>query len=342
MVVLVTGGAGYIGSHCVLALLEAGYEVAVFDSLELGHKETMNLLKEVGGERLVRFTRGDLLDRGSIVPAFSEGDVEAVVHFAAYSRVEESVRDPGRYYRNNVCGTLNLLDAMRDYGVGMMVFSSTAAVYGEPKYVPIDEDHSMDPINPYGRSKMMVERIMDDYSESYGLRSVRLRYFNVAGADGLSRIGEWHEPETHLIPNILRSAIEDGFTFRMFGEDYNTRDGTCIRDYVDVRDLADAHVLALRYLEKGGRTDAFNLGTKEGSTVREVYQTCRDVLGADIPLEVSTRRPGDPAALVADNDKARRVLGWNPRRTLEDSISSAYAWEYSRHGHFGNSDKSME
>lgn len=329
--ILVTGGAGYIGSHCVLRLLRDGEDVVVFDSLELGHAETISALSSIDAPgRIVAFRQGDLKNMGDIEAVFSEFDIDSVVHFAAYSQVAESMSDPQRYYLNNVGGTLNLLKAMMSAGVSRIVFSSTAATYGEPEYVPIDEMHPQNPINPYGSTKLMVERIMDDYDRAYGLRSVRLRYFNVAGADDSSVVGEWHEPETHLIPNVLKSKLGEGREFSMFGTDYPTRDGTCIRDYIDIDDLIEAHILALDYLEKGGSTDYFNLGTNDGSTVREVFAVCEDVVGSDIPLRECGRRPGDPAVLVADNSKAEKVLGWVPKKTLRDSVSTAWAWERSR------------
>jgi len=212
-----------------------------------------------------------------------------------------------------------------------IVFSSTAATYGEPEYTPIDENHPQNPINPYGSTKLMIERIMDDYDMSYGLRSVRLRYFNVAGADSEGRVGESHDPETHLIPNILKSTFGSDREFSMFGTDYPTRDGTCIRDYVNVEDLAEAHILALEYLNNGGQTDYFNLGTNNGSSVKEVFDTCEKVAGKKIPLKICGRRPGDPAMLIADNAKAYKVLGWKPKKTLEDSIRTAYMWESKEH-----------
>lgn len=331
MVILVTGGAGYIGSHCALALMDAGYDIVIYDNLETGHMKTVEALGKAGCKgRLVSFIKGDLRDREWTRMSLGSQQIDAVVHFAAFSQVAESMKDPGKYYLNNVCGTINLLDAMREYGIDKIVFSSTAATYGEPEYVPIDEAHPQDPINPYGSSKLMVERIMDDYSMAYGIRSVRLRYFNVAGADIDCRVGEWHEPETHLIPNILKSTFDGASGFKMFGTDYPTRDGTCVRDYINVEDLADAHVRALRYLEDGGETDFFNLGTSEGSTVKEVFAECERVTGMDIPVEVCGRRPGDPASLIADNTKARKILGWEPSRSLEDSVTTAYAWEVSR------------
>ncbi len=329
--ILVTGGAGYIGSHCVLRLLRDGKDVVVFDSLGLGHQETIDTLSGADTPgRLVAFRQGDLKDPASIAKVFSEFEIEAVVHFAAYSQVAESMKDPQKYYFNNVYGTLNLLKAMLDAGVKRIVFSSTAATYGEPEYVPIDEGHPQKPINPYGNTKLMVERIMDDYDRAYGLRSVRLRYFNVVGADASGMIGEWHEPETHLVPNVLKSKIGEGKPFSMFGTDYPTRDGTCVRDYIDIEDLIEAHVLALKYLMDGGRTDFFNLGTNDGSTVKEVFSVCEEVVGSKIPVDICARRPGDPATLVADNAKAKRVLGWVPKHTLRDSVATAWAWERSR------------
>ena len=238
--ILVTGGAGYIGSHLVMALLEKGEDVIVFDSLELGHAETIETLKKYGN---LKFVKGNLKNLDEIRGAFLVNKIDSVVHFAAYSQVAESVKNPQKYYYNNVYGTLNLLNAMLEFGVKKIVFSSTAATYGEPVYTPIDEKHPQQPINPYGNSKLMVEKIMDDYDKAYGLKSVRLRYFNVAGADSKARIGEWHEPETHLIPNVLK-AKEDK-VFKMFGTDYDTKDGTCVRDYINVEDLAQAHIKAL-------------------------------------------------------------------------------------------------
>jgi UDP-glucose 4-epimerase len=331
MNVLVTGGAGYIGSHCVIALLDAGHDVVIFDNFSTGHKETAERLSKIQSKgKLLGTVEGDLLNMSDLDGLFNSYKIDAVIHFAAFSQVAESMRDLGKYYRNNVCGTLNLLDSMRGHGVGMIVFSSTAATYGEPEYTPIDEDHPQVPINPYGQSKLMIERIMDDYDKAYGLRSVRLRYFNVAGADSQCRVGEWHDPETHLIPNILKSTTDPRKSFSMFGTDYPTRDGTCIRDYVNVEDLADAHIKALEYLEKGGRTDFFNLGTNSGSSVREVFDSCEKVLGTSIPLRVEGRRPGDPAILVADNKKAKEILGWEPKRDLVKSIETAYEWEKKR------------
>lgn len=326
--ILVTGGAGYIGSHNVIALLDAGYDVVIFDNLELGHIETVQTLKSLDLKgKVVDFIQGDLKNFEDIKDVFSKHEIKAVIHFAAYSQVAESMKNPQKYYENNVEGTLNLLNAMVENSVKRIVFSSTAATYGEPVYTPIDENHPQNPINPYGETKLKIEKIMDEFDEKYGLKSVRLRYFNVAGADSLNRVGEWHDPETHLIPNILKSAFGGGKTFQMFGTDYKTIDGTCVRDYINVEDLANAHVKALNYLENGGKTNFFNLGTNNGNSVKEVFSVCEKVTGKKIPVDVQPRREGDPAILVADNTKAKNILGWIPQKTLEDSILSAYNWE---------------
>lgn len=326
--ILVTGGAGYIGSHCVLSLLENGEDVVIFDSLELGHIETVENLKKIEADgNLVDFIQGNLQNYDEINNVFKKHKIDSVVHFAAYSQVAESVKLPDKYYKNNVGGSTNLFNAMVENGVKKIVFSSTAATYGEPVYTPIDENHPQKPINPYGETKLEIEHILDDYDKKYGLKSVRLRYFNVAGADSKSRVGEWHDPETHLIPNILKSVFGGGKTFQMFGEDYDTVDGTCVRDYINVEDLINAHLLALKYLDNGGKTDFFNLGTTDGNSVKQVFKVCEDVTGKNIPVEKKGRREGDPAILVADNKKAQTVLGWKPVKTLKDSVSSAYEWE---------------
>lgn len=326
--ILVTGGAGYIGSHNVIALIDAGYDVVIFDNLELGHIETVETLREISSKgKVVDFIKGDLQNYEDIKNVFAKYQFEAVVHFAAYSQVAESVKNPQKYYFNNVYGTLNLLRAMLENNVKRIVFSSTAATYGEPVYVPIDENHPQSPINTYGKTKLMIENILDDYDSAYGLKSVRLRYFNVAGADSKNRVGEWHNPETHLIPNVLKSTFNGGNKFKMFGTDYDTKDGTCVRDYIDVEDLALAHILALKYLEKGGETNFFNLGTTDGNSVKEVFNICEEVTNKEIPVEICNRREGDPAVLVADNRKAKEILGWIPQKTLKNSISAAYEWE---------------
>ena len=322
--ILITGGAGYIGSHCALALLEKKQDIVIFDNLSTGHIETIKKLKQIGN---VEFVEGDLKNKSDIKRIFEEFNINAVVHFAALSLVGESVVDPQKYYFNNVYGTLNLLESMLQHGVDKIVFSSTAATYGEPVYNPIDEKHPQNPINPYGQSKLMVEKIMDDYSRAYNLKSVRLRYFNVAGADSDSRIGEWHNIETHLIPNILKSTFANGKTFEMYGNDYPTKDGTCVRDYINVEDLANAHLLALEYLNNGGKTDFFNLGTKDGNTVKEVFEACEKICNKPIDGQIKPRRARDPSSLVADNSKAKEILNWHATRSLDDSIESAYKWE---------------
>lgn len=325
--ILVTGGAGYIGSHCVMTLLNKGYNVVIFDNLSTGHKETVDTLKKFGN---VSFYNGDLLNIKDLELLFQQTNIDAVIHFAAFSQVGESVKDPQKYYINNVCGTINLLKTMLDNDVKKIVFSSTAATYGEPQYIPIDEKHPQNPINPYGQTKLIIEKIMDDYDKAYGLRSVRLRYFNVAGADSENRIGEWHEPETHLIPNIIKSTFISGKTFEMYGTDYDTKDGTCVRDYINVEDLAEAHILALDYLNQGGATNYFNLGTNDGNTVKEVFSICEKVTEQSIDVKIMPRREGDPASLVADNSKAKKILKWIPEKDLTYSIKTAYEWEASK------------
>ena len=322
--ILVTGGAGYIGSHCVLALLKQNYDVVVFDNLSTGHIETINTLEQYGN---VAFAKGDLQNKEQIKKVFKSYKIDAVMHFAAFSQVGESVKNPQKYYLNNVSGTLNLLEAMLEYNVLKIVFSSTAATYGEPQYIPIDENHPQRPINPYGQTKLFIEKILDDYDNAYGLKSVRLRYFNVAGADSDCIVGEWHEPETHLIPNILKSNFNTEKSFEIFGDDYPTKDGTCVRDYINIEDLADAHFLALKYLIDGKGTAFFNLGTKTGNTVKEVFNTSEKICNKKIPVRIQPKRVGDPAVLIADNTKAKEILNWNPCRDLEHSIKTAYKWE---------------
>ena len=329
--ILITGGAGYIGSHTILNLIEkTDYKIIIFDNLENGHIETVNTLLEINSERQRRadariiFEKGDLRNIEDIENVFSKFSIDGVIHFAAFALVEESVKNPSKYYRNNIYGTLNLLDAMIKHNVKRIVFSSTCATYGNPQYTPIDEKHPQNPINPYGYSKLAVERIMDDYDKAYGLKSIRLRYFNVAGADEKGRIGEWHEPETHLIPNILKA--NDSKIFEIFGNDYETRDGTCIRDYVNVLDLAEAHRLAYEYLLKENKTDVFNIGTGEGYSVKEVFDACERVLKKKIPVEIKGRRAGDPAVLYANIVKVENILNWKPERSLEDSIKSSYLY----------------
>lgn len=333
--ILVTGGAGYIGSHCVLALLDSGYDVVVYDSLIHGHKEIIDVLAKHRSKGKLDFVNGNILDGKDVDSVFEKYNIDAIIHFAAFIEVNESVRDPKKYHTNNVDGTRSLLDSAIRHNVKRIVFSSSAAVYGTPDYSPIDEKHPKRPINPYGETKWLVEQMLEEYSKKYDMKSARLRYFNVAGASTKEKIGEWHEPESHLIPNVLNSAIDEDFVFRLFGTDYETRDGTCVRDYVNVEDLADAHILALDYLLNDGKTDFFNLGTNEGSTVLEIVKACEEVTGKKIRLSKEGRRDGDPPSLVADHAKAERILGWKPKRTLKDSIKTAYDWQCYRKKTYG-------
>lgn len=318
MHVLVCGGAGYIGSHMAKWLASRGIGVTVLDNLSTGHREA------VGPGTLVE---ADLLRPETLGPVFAATRFDAVMHFCARSLVGESMAQPYDYYANNVTGTLNLLQAMRRHGVGRLVFSSTAAVFGQPVSARIDEDHPKQPISPYGASKLMVERILADAAGAYGLRSAALRYFNAAGAHADGDIGESHDPETHLIPNVLRAALGIGPALRLFGDDYPTADGTCVRDYVHVDDLAQAHELALDYLDTHPGAHAFNLGNDRGFSVREVIAAAQRITGQPIPSSIAPRREGDPAVLVASSDKARRELGWVPVHTsLDTIIDSAWCW----------------
>jgi UDP-glucose 4-epimerase len=324
--ILVTGGAGYIGSHTVLALKQAGYAVVILDNLVYGHRDLVDSALQV------KLICGDIGDRPLLDQIFAEHDIQAVIHFAAYAYVGESVSDPAKYYRNNVMGTLTLLEAMVAAGVQSIVFSSTCATYGNPQQIPIPEDHPQAPINPYGASKLMVERILSDFDTAYGLRSVRFRYFNAAGADPQGQLGEDHTPETHLIPLVLLTALGQRDHIAIFGTDYETADGTCIRDYIHVSDLADAHVLGLEYLLKGGATGVFNLGNGNGFSVREVIEAAERVTGQAIKVVESDRRPGDPATLVGSAQKARQVLGWQPKYfQLETILDHAWQWHQRRH-----------
>ena len=327
--ILITGAAGYIGGHTAINLINAGYDIVVFDNLENGHIETIEALQKIGN---VKFEKGDLRNIEDIERVFSKYQFDAVVHFAAFALVGESVENPAKYYRNNTVGTLNLLDTMVKHDCKKIVFSSTCATYGNPTYVPVDETHPQNPVSPYGSSKLMVETIMKDYDVAYNLKSVKLRYFNVAGCDKEGRIGEWHEPETHLVPNILKSTFGENKTFKIFGDDYNTPDGTCVRDYVNVEDLAEAHRLALDYLNRENKSDVFNLGTEQGDSVKNIFDTCEKVLNLKIPVEVVQRRAGDAEALYANANKAKTILGWAPKRTIEDSVKTAYDWECKMQG----------
>ncbi|MDP2168063.1 MAG: UDP-glucose 4-epimerase GalE [Thermodesulfovibrionales bacterium] len=319
MKVLVTGGAGYIGSHVVRALGEKGYDVLTYDNLSAGHRQAV-----LSG----RLVTADLADKNAVGKVFSDFRPDAVMHFAASIEVGESVREPLKYYRNNTANTLNLLEAMAESKTDIFIFSSTAAVYGVPDAVPIKEDAPIRPINPYGRSKACIEHMLEDTSTATGLRYVSLRYFNAAGADPEARIGEAHEPETHLIPLVLKAAKGELPGIKIFGTDYPTPDGTCIRDYVHVDDLSDAHLLSLRHLLEGGRSEVFNCGYGHGYSVREVVDAARNATGIDFKVEDSARRPGDPAVLVASSDKIRQRLGWTPRHDdLAYIIKTAWNWE---------------
>lgn len=317
MRILVVGGAGYIGSHTVRGLLRAGHEVSVFDNLDCGRA------RFVPEGRLIV---GDLADPGALRAALCGGKADAVVHFAAFTSVPESVADPAAYYRNNVVGTLNLLDAMRAEGVGRIVFSSTAAVYGAPETSPIPESAAPGPINPYGTTKLTAERALADYASAYGFGTAALRYFNACGAADDGTLGEDHEPETHLIPLVLQAALGRRAEVAIYGDDYPTPDGTCVRDYVHVEDLADAHLRALERLEPG-RSLVYNVGTGRGFSVREVIDAARRVTGRPIPASEHPRRPGDPPTLVASAESIRRDLGWSPRYLeIEAMVRSAWKW----------------
>lgn len=316
--VLVTGGAGYIGSHVCQALAAAGYLPVVYDNLSSGHGWAV---------RWGPLEGGDLIDAGRLDEVMRRYHPKAVVHLAGLIISSESVREPERYYVNNVVGSLSLLEAMRRNGIERIVFSSSAAVYGEPEVTPIPESHRQEPLNPYGTSKLVIEGALRDYARAYGLHSVSLRYFNAAGADPAGEIGEAHHIETHLIPLVLDVAAGSRPAIALYGADYPTQDGTCIRDYVHVSDLAEAHVLALRYLDRAVGAHAFNLGSGEGASVRQVVRMAERVTGRSIQLSVAPRRAGDPAALLADSERARQILGWQPRLSdLETMVATAWTW----------------
>ena len=319
MKILIVGGAGYIGSHMVLLLRAQSHDVMVLDDLSSGHAEA------VPEDYLVT---GNIADTALLDRLFTDHRFEAVMHFASFIQVGESVEKPAKYYRNNVVNTINLLDAMVRHGVDQFVFSSTAAIFGQPVYTPIDETHPKHPINPYGRSKWMVEQLLHDYDTAYGLRSVCLRYFNAAGADPETRIGEHHDPETHLIPLLLQVASGRRESAQVFGRDYDTPDGTCIRDYIHIVDLCAAHSLALTDLAEGGVSAAYNLGNGSGFSVRQVIEAVQKVTGRTLRIADGPRRAGDPARLVADSALARRSLGWTPVYSdLVTIVSHAWNWE---------------
>ena len=319
MKVLVLGGAGYIGSHTVKALCEENIDVVVADNLVTGHIEAV--------DSRAKFYKGDIRDINFLDDLFSNEKIDAVIHFAAYSLVGESVTDPLKYYDNNLCGTKVLLESMVKNNVDKIVFSSTAATYGEPENIPILESDRTEPTNPYGETKLSMEKMFKWTANAHGLRFVSLRYFNACGADESGKIGEAHNPETHLIPIILQVPNGQREFVSIFGNDYPTKDGTCIRDYIHVTDLAQAHILAVKYLMNGGNSDIFNLGNGVGFSVREVIETARKVTGHPIPVKDVERRAGDPAQLIASSEKAKKVLGWKPEHdSLEEIIASAWNW----------------
>ncbi len=319
MNILVVGGAGYIGSHMVKMLAQRGHQVMTLDNLSKGYRDAVKY-----GE----FIEGDLGDFATLDKLFSERQFDAVMHFAAYIEVGESVAHPSMYYRNNVANTQVLLDALRAHDIRYFIFSSTAAIFGEPEYTPIDEKHPHQPINPYGRTKLMVEQILRDYDDAYGLKSTCLRYFNAAGADPEGELGERHQPESHLIPLILQAASGRREDIKVFGRDYDTPDGTCVRDYIHINDLCDAHLLALEHMQRTNQSAAYNLGNGNGFSVQQVIDAAKKVTGVDFTVTDAEPRPGDPAVLIADASLARQELGWTPRHDeLESIIQSAWNWE---------------
>ena len=315
--ILVAGGAGYIGSHMVALLLERGYEVVVADNLSTGHWQAAK-----GAKLRV----GDLRDSAFLDRLFTEFKIDGIINFAAFSLVGESVKNPLKYYDNNVGGSISMLKAMDRHGIDKIVFSSTAAVYGEPEKQPIEETDRTEPTNPYGETKLAIEKMLKWSDNAYGIRYVALRYFNAAGSNTEVGIGEDHSPESHLIPLVLKTALGQRSHIGIFGDDYPTPDGTCVRDYIHVRDLAEAHLLALEYLDKGGNSDAFNLGSGDGYSVKEIIETARAITGKEIPAIVEPRREGDPSILIASNKKAAEILGWKPERGLETIIADAWNW----------------
>jgi UDP-glucose-4-epimerase GalE len=320
--VLITGGAGYIGSHTLRALRARGDDVVVFDDLSKGHRQAVP-------EEILE--TGSLLDRAAVKRLFDRTPFDAVMHFASHCLVGESVAEPRKYFRDNLVGAVTLLEEMLDHGVGRFVFSSSCATYGDPIAVPIDEDHPQSPVNPYGETKLAIERMLRAYGAAYGLRSISLRYFNAAGADPSAEIGEKHDPESHLVPLVLDAVYDPAKSITIHGEDYPTPDGTCIRDYVHVVDLADAHARALDRLESVSSAEAFNLGTGQGHSVREVIEAAERLTGRKVRTQVGPRRAGDPPALVARAERARVALGWEPRHSsLETILRTAWAWRQRR------------
>lgn len=315
---IVTGGAGYVGSHCCKELAAAGYHPVVVDDLSRGHEKYV---------KWGAFRKGDLRDKTFLDAVFKEFQPQAVFHFAGYTYVGESVEKPDLYYNNNVCGTLSLLDVMRDNGCGYIVFSSTAATYGNPQYTPIDEKHQQQPINPYGRSKLFIERILADYQTAYGLKFAALRYFNASGADESGEIGEDHDPETHLVPLVIQAALGQRENIKIYGDDYPTPDGTAVRDYIHVTDLATAHIKALRRMQDSGESMRLNLGTGQGHSVLEIIESVKRVSGKTFQTVAADRRAGDPPVLVADSSAAQKLLGWKYRYgNIDDIVRTAWNW----------------
>ena len=317
--ILVMGGAGYIGSHTVKHLVENGYNVIVADNLSMGHREAVKTDK---------FELADLMDKESLRVVFKKYPIDTVINFAGFIAVGESVENPAKYYQNNVVGTLNLLDIMLENNVKKIVFSSTAAVFGNPLYVPIDEKHITNPINPYGQTKLMIEKIFADYQRAYGLKYIAFRYFNASGCAVDGSIGESHNPETHLIPLVLKAIKGERANIKIFGDDYETPDGTCIRDYIHVEDLAVAHRLAVENIDKF--TGVLNLGTSNGTSVKEIIDIAENITGKKCPVIIEGRRAGDPAILSATSGKAKEILGWEPKLTMEDIIKTAWNWELNK------------
>ncbi|MED1203378.1 UDP-glucose 4-epimerase GalE [Heyndrickxia acidicola] len=319
MSILVLGGAGYIGSHAVYQLIDQQYKVVVIDNLQTGHREAIH--------PDAAFYQGDIKDRDFMRSVFQKENIEAIIHFAANSLVGESMIEPLKYFDNNVFGTQVVLEMMKEFGVKHIVFSSTAATYGEPEVVPITEEMPTMPTNTYGETKLAMEKMMKWCEKAYGIQFVSLRYFNVAGARSTGEIGEDHDPETHLIPVVLETALGKREAITIFGEDYDTKDGTCIRDYIHVEDLIAAHILALKYLQAGGSSNVFNLGSSQGFSVKEIVETARAVTGKDITVKMGERRAGDPSTLIASSEKAKSVLGWNPEKTsIHRIIEDAWNW----------------
>ena len=329
MTILVLGGAGYIGSHTVYELIDNDEDVVIIDNLLTGHEEAVH--------PKARFYKGDIRDKEFLDSVFKKEKIDAVIHFAASSLVGESMEKPLKYYDNNLCGTKILLDSMVEHGIDKIVFSSTAAVYGEPERIPILETDKTEPTNTYGETKLSMEKMFKWVGKAHGLRYVSLRYFNACGAHVSGKIGEDHNPESHLIPLILQVPNGKREFISIFGEDYQTKDGTCIRDYIHVTDLAQAHILAVKYLQNGGKSDIFNLGNGIGFSVKEVIETARKVTQKEIPAKVTPRRTGDPAKLIASSDKAKKVLGWKPQHAeLDEIISTAWNWHKNHPDGFKN------